>query len=300
MSDESAAVKIDEEEVALEVAESEETKTEEAEGFEIVVSDDDTPSSQVMPVSAHIKAKSKWKQRDEQRQAEVTSKDVENELLRMQLKQLQTQQKPKPELKVPLEHEYDTPELFNKAMTEFVSEVGDARARKVVEELRETQTQTTTQAELEKKNDQVLDSYYARAEKLNAKDFSDAEDRVMQSLGKDAALKLIGVFDNSEAVVYTLGSEKHAAKLQYFSDLLKSDPVLGVAELTKFAGKVSLQPKTAKAPDPDDVEMSAGGATPDLQKQLERLREKHSKGQASMNDIIHFKRQAREKGHKLN
>eukprot|EP00752_Nemacystus_decipiens_P018794 g16850.t1 len=263
---------------------------EETEGYEVVVSEDETPSS--MPVASHLRQKEKWKAKVEKADSAKTATEAENELLRLQIEQL----KGMPETpKVPLQHEYDSDEEYVKAMNDFVATNGKQAALAAVEEYKQTTASRGASLEREKQSEEALDQFYQRANKLGASDFEEAEIKVIETLGRDAALQVIQSFDHSEAVIYALGNNE--GRLNQFADLLKKSPVKGIVELTKFAEKVSLKPKTTKAPAPDDTDIPAASSSKGYQVQLDKLRERSMKGEKGvMNEILALKSKAKAEG----
>lgn len=276
MSDEAAvAEKLEEPEV----------NTEESEGFEVVIGDDETPASNSVPLSTHVKQKQKWKQRAreaEQEAREAQALKQENELLRMQLEQQSPKQRTIPNL-----DEIDDPAERAEALRKYIAEETSAQVEQRVSKL-----QPKDEPEPQLADEKALDAHYERARKLKVDDFDAAEDEVIAALGKDAARQIIEHYDNSEAIMWALG--KNPSKLREFQDKLHSNPVRMLKELTEFASTLRLKPK-GKAPEPDSVESGVSGGG-NMQAQLDALRKRVSEGKAPMSDVLKFKKEAKAAG----
>lgn len=263
----------DEEQTVIDEAPAENQDTDD--GVEVLV--DGAPSASSMPVATHIKAKQKWKQRvneAEKKAADAAALEQENRLLRMQLEQQHSK---------PLSRDqFDSDEAYF-----------EEREKRLLKKLQQEQKQQTP-AQAVAEDDSDLDEYYAKAAKLKADDFDQAEDVVMSAFGQDSMRRIVRSFDNAPALIYALS--KNPAKLTEFSRQLQSDPVAFVRDLTLFSTKVTTRPKSQPAPEPNALEGGADAAVGDPQKTLDKMREKLSSGGASMADILAFKREQRAKG----
>ena len=277
----------------------EEEKAEE--GLEVVVSEDVTPpSSDSVPLAAHMHKIDKWKDRVEKAKDEKSAVEAENELLRMRLQNANKEPEslapipPNPIDFVSTEEFNEAHSKFSKELSEYQKKVGRESFREEMESVRQEEERKASLKDREKQAESALVGYYDRASKLSASDFQEAEDKVMSTLGKDAALQVIQTFGNSEAVVYALGHDE--ARLSQMATLLKSNPVKGIVELTRFAEKVSLKPKSTETPAPDDTTVPAASFTDDFSKELSKLRERSMKGEAVMDQILSLKERARAQG----
>lgn len=262
--------------------ESQETDNNEApEGYEVVVSGDDTPASESVPLPTHLHQKKKWKKEKEQLTSEaderLSAKDREIELLKMQLEQ----------------HNAD----FDVDDIEDDKRLTEDQVRQIWRDEKNREAQAKQQAELERQNDKALDAFYDQAEQLNAEDFAQAEEKFREALGNEAALQMIAKQNNPAALTYALGNNEK--KMNYFSNLLKDDPVKFLIELTEFNKEhVHIKPKLTPPPPPDNPSDSDTGSTTSYQQRIDAMREAHAKSRDSdlMRDIMSLKREAREKG----
>jgi hypothetical protein len=264
----------------------------EDEGFDVVESGEATPASgkKVVPLSAHVKAKSKWKERVRNAEKDKEALASENELLRLQNEQLQErlasgQVKPRPKAA-----DFGSTDDFEKAEREWL----DERITKgVTETLRKAAPAAPARGAGGDDDEAALDAHYERSAKLKAADFDEAENEVIGAIGKDAARHIITTFPNSEAVMYALG--KNPKKLEEIAGLLKRAPVKAIVALTKYADSIQLKPRK-KAPDPHELDKPSSHGGSDSQKQLDRMRDEVHAGKRSHGDVIAFKKECREKG----
>jgi hypothetical protein len=293
-ADEEAAAKAKADEEAAAAAAGEDG---ESEGLEVVEAGATQASGRVIPLSAHVKAKGKWKQRVAAATDTAEAERQEKELLRLQLQQRDEEIA---RLKVPKgppkRADFETDDAFDAARAKYDRSQTEAL---VVETLRKHAPTTPAAGQpVDEADDAVLDAHYERAAKLKAPDFDAAEDEVIAAIGKDATRQLIKQFDNSEALIYALGklNPKRLAELQ--GDL-KKDPVRAIVNLTKYASTLQLKPR-GKAPDPDSPDERRGThGSGDPQKQLDALRAKRAKGEATTDDVLKFKRECKAKGIKV-
>jgi len=276
-------------------AEGEQQQAQQAEGeegFEVVEEGAPAGSDRgLMSVSAHIKAKQKWKARQREAVKSAEALTAENELLRMQLEQRnRADAGPKP---LPKRENFADDAAHEAAMRGWVAEQVQVTA---AETIRKT-VPAQAQADVEQ-DDTALDAYYGRAAKLKAPDFEAAENEVITAIGRDAAQHIISLFDNSEVVMYALG--KNPKKLAEIASDLKKTPVRAIKNLTEYASKLTLKPR-GKAPQPDSAsDARPTSSTTDPQKALERMREEVHANKRPMKDVIAFKEECRRKGISLN
>lgn len=264
------------------------------EGFDVIEEGATPASDRVIPLSAHIKAKVKWKQQKTALKGDAEAKGQEAELLKLQLQQKDEEIA---RLKVPKGPPKRADFADDESFEQATQKHHDARVKALVAETVREHVPAVDARASEPENDADLDEHYKRAEKLKAPDFDAMEDEVINAIGKDAARAIVKQYPNSEAVVYALG--KNPQRLAELVKDLKSDPVRAIVNLTQYAAKLQLKPR-GKAPDPDsanDLKGSGGGSDP--QKQLDRLRELRQQGKATTDDILKFKKDCRAKGIKL-
>lgn len=248
----------------------------------------------VVPLRTHIQQKQKWKGKAKTAQDDAAARAQEAELLKLQLQQrdeelarLKAAQKGPPK-----RSDYESDEAFEQAREKHARAQTEALVVDVLK--KHVPAAAAGPAEDDPENDPELQAHYDRAAKLRAADFDEREDKVIEAIGAKAARQIIKQYPNSEALVYALGGNPE--KLAELASGLKKDPVRAVINLTQYAATLKLQPrKKAPAPDPADERKSTLGQG-DAQKQLDALRAKQQKGEASMDDVMKFKRECRRKG----
>lgn len=254
-------------------------KPEEAEnaaddGVEVLF--DGQPSAQTMPVASHVKQKQKWKARNAEAENRLSALEEENRLLKLQAEQAQQRKK------------------ISRSDFDSDDEYFQAREQELIRKAKEAALSAIPKPAAKGEDDSDLDGYYARAAKLKAQDFDEAENAVMEALGNQATRQIIQNWDNSEAVIYALG--KNQQKLLELSTTLKQNPLAFVREVERFSSKITTRPRSKQAPEPNAMETGADAAAANPQAQLDKLRQKVSEGKADMKDLLAFKREHKERG----
>jgi len=294
-ADEEAAAKAKADEDAAAAAAGKDGEGED-QGFE-VVEEDGTPAGagRVVPIGTHIKLKQKLKGKVKEARGEVEAKAQENELLRLQIQQrdeeiARLKQKPLPKVE---DFGGDTAK-YETAMRQFIAEQAGVAATEAVRKA----APAPQQAADDDADDEVLQAYSERAAKLKAADFEEAEDAVIAAFGQQAVRRIIGLFANSEAVIYALG--KNPKKLGELAADLKRSPLHAVKNLTEYASKLQLKPR-GKAPEPNSASDTRGSAArgADSQTTLDRMRDEVQAGKRSVDDVLAFKKECRAKGIKV-
>jgi hypothetical protein len=165
-------------------------------------------------------------------------------------------------------------------------------AAEVAKQVTQATTQTADVINLNARNDQLQKKqrkHYERAADIGVKDYEATEDAALEVLGNEVANHLIDNFDDSHIIMYYLGKNPDEAKR--ISNLLKTSPIKGVAELGRLSGELKVKPKKVDpAPDPD--EEIKGDMKPDtsaVHKRLEKLRDEAAKT-GNMDKLMAFKR----------
>jgi len=233
-------------------------------------------------------------QRIEQVQSELTGKDEENQLLRMQLetlskKQQQDTQRPKPPTLA--DAGYDEA-VHADAMIKWAAE--NALPSVVTQQL--TENEKKQQAAHQKQaRENALESHYQRADNLKVSDYDAAEDKATAVLGRDLVADIAATAEDSHLVLYYLG--KNPAKAEELKRIFdEKGPALGTYELGKIAAglKVTSAPKKS-TPDPDKPVDGAGPSGGTWQQRLEKARAKADKT-GDLTDVVRLKKEARAAG----
>jgi len=167
----------------------------------------------------------------------------------------------------------------------------DARIGRLVDERVAAATQTTTSnADVISKSKNLESKqlkHYERASKIGAKDYEATEDKALDILGTEVANHVIDNFDDSEILLYYMG--KNPTEAESIANLLKSNPIRGVAELGRLSSELKIKPKSKVAPNPDE-EINGESLANDsaIERRLNKLREEARGG--DMKKLIEFKR----------
>ena len=233
-------------------------------------------------------------ERVEKAQTELTGKDAENQLLKMQLEQLAKAQGKERVKKPPTLADcgYDEGK-FAEAMAQFVTETAVPSVFSKQLEQHQTQAQQE-QAKIARSN--ALEGHYQRADSLKVKDYDLAEEKAVELLGRDLVEDIAATADDSELLLYYLG--KNPAKAEELKRVFaEKGPALGTYALGKIAAGLKTVPTGPKksTPDPDKPVDGAGPAGGTWQQRLEKARARADKT-GDLTEVIKLKKQAREAG----
>jgi len=188
---------------------------------------------------------------------------------------------------------------YVKALNAYNQPIIAAEVQKQTANLAPAQVNTVDR-DLERKQTK----HYERANVLGAKDFEETEDKAIERLGNDTVNQLIRNFDKSELILYYLG--KNPGKAEEIAQLIKTNPIMGVAELGRMEARLSAKPKSTTEPTPDpDEELSGGspaaGKSNKFQRKLDKAREDAQDGASGrMQAIANIKKEAKEAGVTVN
>jgi len=255
--------------------------------------DDDQTSSEVMPVSAHIRAKRKLKGR-------IGEKDTEIETLRNEIAELKEKKVVSPAkdetLIRPKEDDYESLEAYHTALDEYEDKRIESKFSVVQGK---TQLQESQKKAIQQLNDNV-DKHYMRADKLiedsgiSAETYKQSDEAVRNAIevvrpgqGNLVVDQMISVLgEGSEKVIYKLGRSK--ALRGELITLLSEDPhgLKAIAFLGEQKAKL-LNTKGRKSNAPAPVNEVNGDATSSskervFKKKYDSAHEKHN-SQAAYN-----------------
>lgn len=238
------------EDEAVEIAaESEESEEE----LEIVVEGEAEPTSEPVRKSGFYKRLSKVTgQRDaatneaEEERLRREAVEEENKLLRLRLNQdSQVLKRPKAE-------DFDTDAEYETALEKYDDARIQEAAKKVVAEQIESVKGQTTQTQQRTQFEGNLREHYAQAEKLKIKDFEEAEDTVVDTIGNELLQYIINYHgEKSAAMVFHLS--KNPVKAQELYDLSQNpgQAVRLAQRLTRLEDSLTIRPKHSRAASPE-------------------------------------------------
>lgn len=249
------------------------------------------PESNVIPESTFLKEKAKWKEKvakaseqSEQAAARLRALEIENELLR---KNNAPKASGPPD---PLD--YDDTAEYRRDLDAYIAD----QAKKQIEQFSQSQAEKVKSEKLAQQLEGAMEKHYQRAASLGDQNFGAIENIAREHLGDEACHQIMMRFDNSEQVLYALGSNPE--KAQEFARDLRSDPVGGVIRLTRYAQDLG-NVKPESIPEPDSkIEGSAASPSVNWDQKIESLRKEARAGKASMQDVINLKNEARKAGWK--
>lgn len=173
--------------------------------------------------------------------------------------------------------DYDT-DIYDKKLAEWYDKKLKAD---------EVKQRTTAKLEKEKAEQEKFQAaYHERKIKLKVKDFSDAEEEVVEQLDIAKQDIILRYAKRPELVVYALG--KNPAKL---ASLAKLDPFQFAVELGKLEDSLKVGKRKPKT-QPEKTIQSTGSLSGTVDRTLEKLREEAAKT-GNMTKVMEYKRKKR-------
>lgn len=116
------------------------------------------------------------------------------------------------------------------------------------------------------------------------------ENAALEIFGQEHINTIINTFDDSQNIIFYLGTEINQAEANRIKGLFKTNPLLGVSEIGGIRQKIKVNPKNKLAPEPDTevVGDNTNDSNNRLLKQLDKLREEARGG--DMTKLMEFKR----------
>lgn len=227
---------------------------------------------------------------DEAAAAANTELEIERE--KTKLLQLALEQAKQSKSTAPNEEDFEDGVSDPKYKEQLTTYNQSVIAAEVTRQVTEAQSQSANVVNLNVRNDQLQKKqrkHYERAAEIGVKDYETTEDVALEILGNEVVNQIIDNFEDSQNIMYYFGKNPDEAK--HISNLLKTSPIQGVAELGRLSGELKVKPKTIKpAPDPDEEisgDLKPSGSA--VQKKLEKLREQAAKN-GDMKPLMEFKR----------
>ena len=242
-----------------------ESEVDEADEFEVVLEEDEQPSSKPsVPLTSYLKRVNKLtgkvKAKDEQvseKDRIIAMKEAEIELLQTKINQAKPLTRPRPE-------DFDSDDLYDKALDEYYDSKLEAKITERTAAQSESQRTQVTQEQQQKQMESALTKHYERAGALKVPDYDATEDRAIEILGEDVAKHIMANSPKSHELMYFLGKEANQAKAEYYKNQIATNPIAGLMELGGFAEKLKAKPKRSTAPDPETkVEGGVGSVKKD-------------------------------------
>lgn len=183
---------------------------------------------------------------------------------------------------------------------EFRKKQKDYNTAQITAEVRRQVTGATTdfvQGNVQSAKQRDLETkqlkHYERADKIGAKDYMEVEDKALSIVGNEFASQMISNFDDAHIMLYFLG--KNPEEAQALADLVKSNPIKGIAEVGRLRSELKVKPRSNPTPEPD-TELEGGvvlGRSAD--KKYNRLVEEASKT-GSMKNLLAYQRELKAQG----
>lgn len=187
----------------------------------------------------------------------------------------------------------DDPEFIKKQATHNQLIMKDEVARLVTEkvaavtgEAQQTQRLKDNAHSLELKTN----AHYERVKELDVDAYFKREDIALEIFGQENINHFINTFEDSQNLLWYLGTEANRNEAENIAALFKTNPILAIAEIGGIRKSQKLDPKSTLAPDPDkEIKGDKPNDNSRLSKKLDKLREAAAQG-ADMTELMAFKR----------
>jgi hypothetical protein len=157
---------------------------------------------------------------------------------------------------IPKEDDFESFEDFEKAKQRYdkdrenerIAQLAEEKARSVLQEMQAQSTQVAQSQEFEAKFEAAVE----QAEKLKIKDFDEAGEQLVESIGQPLVEYILNNHGQSAAMIYKL--YKNPSKARHFHELSLDPARNGVRlaqELTRFEDGIQFKPKHSPPADPE-------------------------------------------------
>jgi len=245
---------LEEDEATEEVAEAESEDPGEPseEELEIVVEGEAEPSSTPQRKSGFYKRFNKITGERDAAKGEAEEERLRNEALEEENKLLRLRLNQDSPLKRPKAEDFDTDADYDAALEKYDETRIQEAARKVVADQIESAQGQTTRTQQRTQFEGNLREHYAQADKLKIKDFEEAEDQVVDTIGNELLQYIVNYHgDKSAAMVFHLS--KNPVKAQELYDL-SQDPSQAVRlaqRLTRLEDSLKIRAKRSPTANPE-------------------------------------------------
>ena len=186
---------------------------------------------------------------------------------------------------------YDDPEAYNKAMANYESSLvqqATAEAQKMIDNRFSSLEQQKNVEAAQAAQKAAMDAHYDRADKLNASDFLEVEEKVKGRVNNEIYSLITGYLDNSEHVIYAMGGD--LSKADDIQAQMDRDPIKGFMSLMAYADSLKTKNTNQSLPEPDEPLKGGLAGVVNIDSQLEKLREQHRTRKISTNEFMEKKR----------
>jgi len=180
---------------------------------------------------------------------EIERLKQENEVFRVAMAQSKDK-----ELKEPSPDDYDD----NEYDPEFIKKSKDYKSHVMQEEVKRQVSQAVTnEREVSSQNEtaRLLEDnqrkHYERVKKRDVNEYIKREDVAIDIFGQENINHFINTFDNSEDILFYLGTTANRAESERIAGLFKTNPILGISEIGGIRKTLKIEPDINDAPEPD-------------------------------------------------
>jgi hypothetical protein len=192
-------------------------------------------------------------------------------------------------LKPPVQFDYDSDEAYQLALDEYTTKKIEQGASQAIGAYQERQAQEQQQLAQQQAYEAKEKAHFERVKELNAANYEEKAELVDSILGADVVRDMIANFDDSEKLIFALGSD--ATQAQAIKNQIDSGDVIGVVrKLERLSMSLESKPTNTDLPEPDEVNQGGGGGINSIQAQLEKLLQDKLKGKYTQNEYMEKKR----------
>jgi len=279
-----------------------------APAVEITLPEDAKPASNMIPEESFLKRVGKLKnkvveEREGRTAAEsrIDTLEEENKYLRERLVGGSAQRPGQPQGRPgqpgnplpppPREEDFDSHEAYQQAYQQWdnarIMMISNAQTARILQQ--REQSKQSTQKE-EALNDR-LRKHHERASSSPYPDYEQKEDAAIAVLGPNVSKQLMAYAEQSDKILYILGSDPELA--QHYRRMMEQNSIDGLIKLGHLAATTRIDVRQSDAPEPDgQISGQPAESSQSYQKRIDQMR----KEGRPTNEVIALKREARAAG----
>jgi hypothetical protein len=253
-----------------------------------------TPETQgSVPLKAHVKLRERAQAAEDkllEMERRTAAMEQERNLAALAIRQPQAEPEEEAELIAPNPYDYASDDEWVVAQRQYSKQLTErmkADLTKVYRDNQQADKQSQAEAEAKAQQDSAYskarEDYLDRAEKLNAPDFLEAEDKMLTVWSKSFLNHVIANIPNSEQVIYTLSQD--LGKAGELADAVDRNMLSGGTELVKYAAELG-KPNKGVLPEPDEPITGGAGGVVDIEGQIDKLRAQKLAGKLTMQQFM--------------
>jgi len=258
--------------------------------FDKLVEGEGEPTSKPVPLISHLERVKKLNGKVDAAHGETERANLRAESLDEQNKLLRQQLLDKATLTRPKLNDFTSDEEYEAAKLEFDTQNMRTVIREETNQIFEANRPKAVPDNTE--NIERQKAHYDEAGKLGISNYVELEDNSISIFGGNTVREIINGVDYSEIVLPYLGHPKNRTEADKIANLFATgEHVKGLSKIAGLAERLhmKLKPKNSIAPDPE-TKVEGGSAVSQNDRKLDAMRDKVSKGEATMDDLMKLRR----------